>query len=128
MFENIQTRLESALKRIRGQAKITEENIEEGLQEVRNALLDADVNFQVAKKFIEDVKAKALGLEVQGKITPGQLIVKIIHDEMVALMGSTRSAVVMSPQPPTVIMVAGLQGSGKTTFCGKLAKSLKNRD
>lgn len=127
MFENIQTRLESALKRIRGQAKITEENIEEGLQEVRNALLDADVNFQVAKKFIEDVKAKALGLEVQGKITPGQLIVKIIHDEMVALMGSTRSAIAMSPQPPTVIMVAGLQGSGKTTFCGKLAKSLKKQ-
>jgi signal recognition particle subunit SRP54 len=127
MFENIQTKLEEALKRIRGQAKITEENIEEGLLEVRNALLDADVNFLVAKKFIEDVKEKALGLEVQGKVTPGQLIVKIIHDEMVKLMGSTRSALVMSPQSPTIIMVAGLQGSGKTTFCGKLAKSLKKQ-
>ncbi|TAE21783.1 MAG: signal recognition particle protein [Candidatus Kapaibacterium sp.] len=127
MFENIQTRLEEAVKRIRGQAKITEDNIEEALVEIRNALLDADVNFQVAKKFIEDVKTKALGQDVQGKVTPGQLIVKIIHDEMVALMGSTRSALVMSPQSPTIIMVAGLQGSGKTTFCGKLAKSLKKQ-
>jgi signal recognition particle subunit SRP54 len=127
MFENIQTKLEEALKRIRGQAKITEENIEEGLLEIRNALLDADVNFLVAKKFIDDVKEKALGLEVQGKVTPGQLIVKIIHNEMVKLMGSTRSALTMSPQSPTIIMVAGLQGSGKTTFCGKLAKSLKKQ-
>jgi signal recognition particle subunit SRP54 len=127
MFENIQTRLEGAIKRIRGQAKITEENIEEGLEEVRNALLDADVNFQVAKKFIEDVKQKALGQDVKGKITPGQLIVKIIHDEMVTLMGSTRSAIAVSPQIPTIIMVAGLQGSGKTTFCGKLARHLKKQ-
>lgn len=127
MFEHLQTKIESAIKRIRGQAKITEDNIEEALLEVRNALLDADVNFGVAKQFIEDVKAKALGKEVQGKITPGQLIVKIIYDEMVALMGGTRANVAMSSQPPTIIMVAGLQGSGKTTFCGKLARHLKKQ-
>ena len=127
MFENLQTKIEAAVKRIRGQAKITEDNIEEALLEVRNALLDADVNFAVAKQFIEDVKAKALGQEVQGKITPGQLIVKIIHDEMVALMGGARANVAMSSQPPTIIMVAGLQGSGKTTFCGKLARHLKKQ-
>jgi signal recognition particle subunit SRP54 len=127
MFENLQSRIEDAIKRIRGQAKITEENIEEGLLEVRNALLDADVNLHVAKQFIEDVKQKALGQEVKGKVTPAQLIVKIIYDELVALMGSSRSNVTMSGTPPTVIMVAGLQGSGKTTFCGKLAKSLKKQ-
>ncbi|MCS6808131.1 MAG: signal recognition particle protein [Bacteroidota bacterium] len=127
MFENIQARLEQAIKRIRGQAKITESNISEALQEIRDALLDADVNFHVAKQFIDDVRTKALGQEVQGRITPGQLIVKIMYDEMVLLMGSTRAALVMSPQPPTVIVVAGLQGSGKTTFCGKLAKHLKKQ-
>lgn len=127
MFENIQTRIEGAIKRIRGQAKITEDNIGDALQEVRDALLDADVNFHVAKQFIDSVREKALGQEVQGKITPGQLIVKIIYDEMVALMGSTRSAIAMSAQAPTIIMVAGLQGSGKTTFCGKLAKNLKKQ-
>jgi signal recognition particle subunit SRP54 len=127
MFENLQSKLESAIKRIRGQAKLTEENIGEALAEVRNALLDADVNVQVAKQFIESVKEKALGQEVKGKISPGQLIVKIIYDELVALMGSSRSNITMSGQPPTVIMVAGLQGSGKTTFCGKLAKSLKKQ-
>jgi signal recognition particle subunit SRP54 len=127
MFENLQSKLESAIKRVRGQAKISEENIEEALVEIRNALLDADVNLQVAKQFIEDVKQKAIGKEVQGKLTPAQLIVKIIFDELVALMGSSRSNITMSGQSPTIIMVAGLQGSGKTTFCGKLAKSLKKQ-
>jgi signal recognition particle subunit SRP54 len=127
MFENLQTKLESAIKRIRGQAKISEENISDALVEIRNALLDADVNLQVAKQFIDDVKQKAVGQEVKGKITPAELIVKIIYDELVALMGSSRSNITMSGQPPTIIMVAGLQGSGKTTFCGKLAKHLKKQ-
>lgn len=127
MFENLQSKIESAIKRIRGHANITEENIEEALLEVRNALLDADVNIAVAKKFIEDIKQKAVGKEVKGKVTPAQLIVKIIHDELVALMGSSRSNITMSGSPPTIIMVAGLQGSGKTTFCGKLAKHLKKQ-
>lgn len=127
MFENLSSKIESAIKRIRGQAKISEENIEEGLREVRRALLDADVNFNVAKQFIDDVKEKALGQEVKGSLTPGQVIVKIIYDEMVKLMGSTKTDIAMSTHPPTVIMVCGLQGSGKTTFCGKLARHLKNK-
>lgn len=127
MFENLSSKIEQAIKRIRGQAKISEENIEEGLREVRRALLDADVNFNVAKKFIDDVKEKALGQEVKGSLTPGQVIVKIIHDELVALMGSSKTDITMSHQSPTIIMVAGLQGSGKTTFCGKLARHLKKK-
>lgn len=127
MFENLSSKIEQAIKRIRGQAKISEENIEEGLREVRRALLDADVNFNVAKKFIDDVKEKALGQEVKGSLTPGQVIVKIIHDELVALMGSSKTDIAMSNQSPTIIMVAGLQGSGKTTFCGKLARHLKKK-
>lgn len=127
MFENLSARLEGALKKLRGQAKITEENIEESLIEVRKALLDADVNYQVAKKFIEDVKQKALGIEVKGKLTPGQLIVKVIYDELVTLMGSSKTDISFAHKPPTVIMVAGLQGSGKTTFCAKLARMLKNK-
>lgn len=127
MFENLSSKIEQAIKRIRGQAKISEENIEEGLREVRRALLDADVNFNVAKKFIEDVKEKALGQEVKGSLTPGQVIVKIIYDELVVLMGSSKTDITMSHQSPTIIMVAGLQGSGKTTFCGKLARYLKKK-
>lgn len=127
MFENLSSKIEQAIKRIRGQAKITEENIEEGLREVRRALLDADVNYNVAKKFMEDVKEKALGQEVKGSLTPGQVIVKIIYDELIVLMGSSKIDIAMSQQSPTVIMVAGLQGSGKTTFCGKLARHLKKK-
>lgn len=127
MFENLSSKIEQAIKRIRGQAKITEENIEEGLREVRRALLDADVNYNVAKKFIDDVKEKALGQEVKGSLTPGQVIVKIIYDELIVLMGSSKTDIAMSPQSPTIVMVAGLQGSGKTTFCGKLARHLKKK-
>jgi signal recognition particle subunit SRP54 len=126
MFENLSSKLELAIKRIRGQAKITDENISDAMQEIRDALLDADVNFQVAKQFIDNVRQKAIGMDVKGKLTPGQLIVKIIHDELVALMGSTKSEIVLSGQP-AIIMVAGLQGSGKTTFCGKLARHLKKK-
>ena len=119
--------MESALKVFRGQSKITEENIKEALNEVRNALLDADVNFAVVKDFIETVQNKAVGLEVKGNILPGQMIVKLIHDELVALMGTGKAEINFSSQPPTIIMVAGLQGSGKTTFCGKLALHLKKK-
>lgn len=127
MFENLQDKLEFALKKFRGQTTITEENIEEALREIRRALLDADVNLNVAKTFVEHVKEKALGKEVQGKLMPDQLIVKIVYDELVETMGSKASELTFSPNPPTVIMVAGLQGSGKTTFCGKLAKNLKKK-
>lgn len=127
MFESLSEKLEEALKRIRGQSKITEENIGEALAEVRRALLDADVNFNVTKKFIDDVKEKSLGLEVKGNVLPGQLMIKLIHDELVALMGATKSDIAVAAQAPTIIMVAGLQGSGKTTFCSKLAFMLKKK-
>ena len=93
MFESLQSKLESALKVFRGQSKITEENIKEALNEVRNALLDADVNFAVVKDFIETVQNKAVGLEVKGNILPGQMIVKLIHDELVALMGTGKAEI-----------------------------------
>ncbi|MFN4986162.1 MAG: signal recognition particle protein [Ignavibacteria bacterium] len=127
MFESLSDKLDSALRAIRGQNKLTEQNVDEALTEVRRALLDADVNFNVVKKFIEDVKEKSLGMEVKGNVLPGQLMIKLIHDELVALMGSSKSDLIRAQQAPTVIMVAGLQGSGKTTFCGKLANSLKKQ-
>ncbi len=127
MFENLQEKLESALKRLRGQSKITEENVGEALVEIRRALLEADVNLQVTKKFVENVKQKAIGKEVKGRLLPEQLIVKLVHDELVELMGSKLSEFTFSPHPPTVVLVAGLQGSGKTTFTAKLAKSLRKK-
>ncbi|MBS1537742.1 MAG: signal recognition particle protein [Bacteroidetes bacterium] len=127
MFENLQSKLEFALKKIRGQAKISEENIQEALDEVRRALLEADVNFTVAKNFIDEVTQKALGVEVKGNLQPGQVIIKLIYDELVALMGSNKSDLIFAHGAPTVVMVAGLQGSGKTTFCGKLAANLKKK-
>ncbi len=127
MFESLQEKLEDALKRIRGQNKLTDENVTEALVEVRRALLDADVNFNVTKQFIDSVKEKSLGLEVKGNVLPGQLMIKLMHDELVELMGSKKSEITFASGQPTVIMVAGLQGSGKTTFCGKLAFALKKK-
>lgn len=127
MFESLQEKLEIALKKFRGQSTITEENITEALGEIRRALLDADVNLHVAKKFTEDVREKAIGTEVRGKLLPDQLIVKIVRDELVEMLGSKQSDIVFSPHPPTVILVAGLQGSGKTTFSAKLAKNLRKK-
>lgn len=127
MFENLQEKLEFALKKVSGKATITEDNIAEALQEIRKALLDADVNYQVAKDFVEQVKTKALGAEVRGKLRPDQVIVKIVHDELKETMGNKNSELMFSPQSPTTYMVAGLQGSGKTTFCAKLAKSLRKK-
>lgn len=127
MFESLQEKLESALKRIRGQSKLSEDNVAEALAEVRHALLDADVNLGVTTDFINSVKDKSLGMEVKGNLLPGQLMIKLIHDELVALMGTSRSELTLAPQPPTIVMVAGLQGSGKTTFCAKLAYSLKKK-
>jgi len=127
MFENLQEKLELALKRFRGQATITDENIQEALVEIRRALLDADVNLNVAKKFVDDVKEKAVGTDVKGKLLPEQLIVKIVRDELVELLGNNQSDIIFSSATPSVIMVAGLQGSGKTTFCAKLAKNLRKK-
>ena len=127
MFDELSRKLEGALKRLRGQGKISEANIGETLREVRRVLLDADVNYKVAKKFIDDVQAKALGQDVLTSITPGQLIVKLIHDELVALLGTSAAPVTFGATPPSVILVAGLQGSGKTTLSAKLALYFKKR-
>jgi signal recognition particle subunit SRP54 len=127
MFEDLSQKLEKVFKRLRGQGKINESNVADAMREVRRALLDADVNYKVTKQFIEDVQKRAVGQEVLTSITPGQLIVKIIHDELVKLMGSSRADIRFSPDPPTVIMVAGLQGSGKTTFSAKLASHLRHK-
>jgi signal recognition particle subunit SRP54 len=127
MFEDLTQKLELVFKKLRGQGKITEANVSESLREVRRVLLDADVNYKVVKQFIDDVQKRSIGQEVLQSITPGQLIVKIIFDEMVKLMGVAASEIKFSPTPPTIVMVAGLQGSGKTTFCAKLANHLKNK-
>jgi signal recognition particle subunit SRP54 len=127
MFESLQEKLELALKRLKGQAVITESNIEDALREIRRALIEADVNINVAKKFVEDVKTKALGTQVKGKLLPEQVIVKIVYDELVEVLGKKLSDLMFASPPPTKILVAGLQGSGKTTFCAKLAKSLKKK-
>lgn len=127
MFQDLTVKLEQVFKKLRGQGKITEANVAESLREVRRVLLDADVNYKVVKQFIEDVQKRAVGQEVLASISPGQLIVKIIYDELVKLMGSQHAELRFSPMPPTVIMVAGLQGSGKTTFCAKLANYLKGK-
>jgi signal recognition particle subunit SRP54 len=125
MFEDLSLKLDGIFKRLRGQGKISESNVAETLREVRRVLLDGDVNYKVAKQFIEDVQRRAIGQEVLQSITPGQLIIKIIYDELVRLLGSSNVDLSFATMPPTVILVAGLQGSGKTTFCAKLAAHLK---
>jgi len=127
MFEELSRKLDGVLKRLRGQGRLSEANVAETLREVRRVLLDADVNYKVAKQFVEDVGKRAVGIEVMQSITPGQLIVKIIYDELVTLLGSTSAEIAFAPLPPSVIMVAGLQGSGKTTFCAKLARLLNSQ-
>ncbi len=125
MFEDLALKLESALKKVRGQGKLTENNISDTLRDIRRVLLDADVNFKVAKDFIENVKTKALGKEVLSSITPGQLITKIIYDELVHILGGNQSEIKINGSGITTILISGLQGSGKTTFSAKLAKRLK---
>ncbi|CUU04557.1 signal recognition particle subunit FFH/SRP54 (srp54) [Candidatus Kryptobacter tengchongensis] len=127
MFEEITQKFETLFKKIRGQARITESNIAETMREIRRVLLEADVNYKVVKDFTEKVQQKALGQEVLRSITPGQMLIKIIYDELVSLMGSAIADIKFSSNPPTVIMVVGLQGSGKTTFCAKLANHLKHK-
>ncbi len=127
MFESLSQKLETVFKKLRGEGRITEANVAENLREVRRVLLDADVNYKVAKQFIEDVQKRAIGQDVLNSITPGQLIIKIIYDEMVKLLGESRAEIRTSQTPPTVVLIAGLQGSGKTTFAAKLAGYLKSK-
>src|SRR5262244_1099787 len=125
MFENLQEKLQRAFKTLRGQATLTEENIQEALREIRMALLEADVNFKVVKQFIDQVQAKAVGQEVLTALSPGEQVIKIVRDELVAILGKDTAKIKFASQPPTVVLTAGLQGSGKTTSSGKLAQWFK---
>jgi signal recognition particle subunit SRP54 len=126
MFDNLSDRLESSFKLLKGQGRISEVNIAETLKDVRRALLDADVNYKIAKDFTDEVKEKALGANVLNAVKPGQMMVKIVHDELAELMGGKAEEINLKGQP-AVILMSGLQGSGKTTFSGKLANYLKTK-
>ena len=126
MFENLSERLERSFKILKGQGRITEINVAETLKDVRRALLDADVNFKIAKQFTEEVKEEALGQKILSAVKPSEMMVKIVHDHLAKLMGS-ENVPINQKGNPTVILIAGLQGSGKTTFSGKLAAQLKNK-
>ena len=126
MFENLSERLESAFKQIKGEGRITELNIAATVKDIRRALIDADVNFKIAKEFTDTVREKALGQKVLTAVSPGQLMIKVVKDELVELMGGVESEL-NAKGNPAVILIAGLQGSGKTTFSGKLANYLKTR-
>ena len=126
MFENLSDKLDRAFKVLKGQGKISEINVAETLKEVRKALLEADVNYKVAKTFTDTVKEKALGQNVLISVSPSQLMVKIVHEELTRLMGGTMTDINIKNNP-SVILMSGLQGSGKTTLSGKLANFLKNK-
>src|ERR1044071_6662468 len=126
MFENLQERLQRTFKSLRGQGVLNEENIQDTLRELRLALLEADVNFKVVKLFIDQVQAKAVGQQVMTALAPGEQVIKIVRDELVEILGKDTAKLKFASQPPTVVLMAGLQGSGKTTTSGKLANWLKN--
>jgi signal recognition particle subunit SRP54 len=128
MFENLTNRLNKTLKSLRGQGRLTEENIGQSMREVRMALLEADVALPVVKEFVERVKQRALGQEVATSLTPGQALIKIVQAELEAIMGQANESLNLRAQPPAVILMAGLQGAGKTTSVGKLARFLKERE
>ena len=127
MFEQLSERFQSAFRSLTGRGRLSEANIEEALREVRRALLEADVNFKVARGFVDDVKARAIGDGVLKSVTPGQQVIKIVHEELAALLGGRADSFQIPSGAPAVVMVVGLQGSGKTTFCAKLANYLRRR-
>lgn len=127
MFDNLQDRLGRVLKQLRGQSRLTEDNIRDTLREVRMALLEADVALPVIRDFVEQVRGKAMGEEVLRSLTPGQMLIKVVHDELVKVMGEANETLNLAAQPPAVVLMAGLQGSGKTTSVVKLARWLKER-
>ncbi len=127
MFEQLSERFQSAFRSLTGRGRLSEANIEEALREVRRALLEADVNFKVARGFVDDVKARAIGEDVLKSVTPGQQMIKIVHEELAALLGGRADTFRIPSGAPAVVMVVGLQGSGKTTFCAKLAGYLRQR-
>jgi len=127
MFDDLTGKLEAVFKKLRGHGRLSEANISEALREVRRALLESDVHFKVTKDFVQDVQQKAVGQEVLKSITPGQQVIKVVHEEMVRLLGSEAKPLEMASVPPTIVMMVGLQGSGKTTTCAKLAVHLRRR-
>lgn len=127
IFESLSERLQQTLRKLRSKGKLTEKDVDEILREVRIALLEADVNFKVVRQFVQSVKEKAIGQDVLGSLTPGQQVVKIVHTELARLMGATQSKIDLAPKPPTIVMLVGLQGAGKTTACAKLASNLKRQ-
>ena len=126
-FEGLSSRLQEITRKIRGKARITESDLKEMLREVKLALLEADVNYKIVKDFIATIQEKALGQDVLKSLTPGQQVVKIVKDELVELLGGQTSQINFTPNPPTIIMLVGLQGSGKTTTAGKLANILRKQ-
>src|ERR1700712_1825218 len=127
MFDSLAEKLQATLADVRGRGTLTEDDISAAMREIRLALLEADVNFKVVKSFTGAVKERALGADVIGKLNPGQQVVKIVSDELTELMGGAARELVFSPRPPTIVLMAGLQGSGKTTATGKLARYLREQ-
>ncbi|WP_288849408.1 signal recognition particle protein, partial [uncultured Mitsuokella sp.] len=127
IFESLSDRLQATFKKLRGHGKLTEDDVNEAMREVRIALLEADVNFKVVKQFIKTVKERAIGQDILETLTPAQVVIKIVDEELTKLMGGTQSRLNISPKPPTVIMMVGLQGAGKTTSAGKLGLALKKQ-
>ena len=127
MFERLSERFDDIFRQLRGHGKISERNIDDSLREIRRSLLEADVNFKVARSFIQRVKEQAIGRNVLKSLTPGQQVIKIVHDELIALLGKDSSPLKLADHPPTVIMLVGLQGCGKTTIAAKLARQFKNQ-
>ncbi|MCF6094350.1 signal recognition particle protein [Microaerobacter geothermalis] len=127
-FEGLSSRLQETFNKLRGKGKVSESDVNEAMREVRLALLEADVNFKVVKDFVNKVKEKAIGKEVLKSLTPGQQVIKVVNDELTQLMGGTQSKIALSSKPPTVVMMVGLQGAGKTTTTGKLAKYLQKQN
>ena len=127
IFESLSARLQATFKKLRGHGKLTEDDVNEAMREVRMALLEADVNFKVVKQFIKTVKERAIGQDILETLTPAQVVIKIVDEELTKLMGGTQSRLNISPKPPTVIMMVGLQGAGKTTSAGKLGLALKKQ-
>ncbi len=128
MFENLSGRLRQTVKSLRGQARLTEDNIKDALREVRMALLEADVALPVVREFIKEVQARAIGREVVDSLNPGQVLIKVVHEELVKIMGEENESLNLRAQPPAIILMAGLQGAGKTTSVGKLAKFLQEKE
>ena len=128
MFDELSEKLEATFARLRGRGVLTDADIKEGLREVRRVLLEADVNFALTREFLERVEKKAVGVNQLRSVSPGQQLVKIVYDELTAMLGEKREGLKLSSVPPTVVMMVGLQGSGKTTTAGKLASRLLKQD